>query len=254
MEESTPWPREEEEYLMKMSDQCQSLAIQYNEIYNTYRIHETRFKLPGIILGSFVGMLSFGASQFGDFTHMITIGVGCSSIVISVISSIEAYLKIGETMTNSLTTTTALKKLKEEIDLELRMHSSERTGNSTLFLRQCHQEYMDIIEKAPPLYFKGILSRLISQFKKTAKPTSAKVGTVGISGTQLNGRERFQGLVNSLYTFQHSSTAPAPPAPSAPSQPPRESTEILATTPIQSKLKSWVNRAKQNVDTSQNPV
>jgi hypothetical protein len=248
-----PWPREEEEYLMKMSDQCQYLAIQYNEIYNSYRIHETRFKLPGIILGSFVGMLSFGASQFGDYTHMITIGVGCSSIVISVISSIEAYLKIGETMTNSLTSTSALKKLKEKIDIELRMHPSQRSTHSTLFLRQCHQEYMDIVEKAPPLYYKGILSRLRSQFKRTAKKTPVSMPSIPsmLNGSHPRG-ERFQGLVNSLYTFKTAATVVAQDTatgstnPLAQGQAQRTSKEILESPPIQSKLKLWANRAKLN--------
>ena len=161
------WPREEEEYLMKVSDQCQHLSSAYNEIYNTFKVHETRFKLPVIILGSVVGMLSFGASQFGpDNTDRITIGVGVSSIVISIISSIEAYLKIGETMTNSLVTATQLKKLKERIDIELAVLPEYRASSSTVFLRQCHNEYMDIIEKAPPLQFRGILSRLRNGIKR----------------------------------------------------------------------------------------
>jgi hypothetical protein len=177
-DDSDRWPREEEEYLMKVSDQCQFLSIQYNEIYNDYKVHETRFKLPVIILGSVVGMLSFGASQFGpENTDRITIGVGVSSIVISIVSSIEAYLKIGETMTNSLVVATQLKKLKEKIDIELAVLPEHRASSSTVFLRQCHGEYMDIIEKAPPLQFRGILSRLKNTFRRSPGPTATGGGT-----------------------------------------------------------------------------
>jgi hypothetical protein len=251
MADPSAWPREEEEYLMKVADQCQFLSIQYNEIYNTYRVHETRFKLPGIVLGSFVGMLSFGASQFGPYTQMITIGVGCSSIVISVISSIEAYLKIGETMTNSLATTTAFKRLKEKIDLELRMNPVERTQNSTLFLRQCYQEYMDIVERAPPLYFRGILSRLRSQFiKRTPKTNTGTIG--GIANPPV--APRFQNLVNSIFAFKQTGGGAPQPRNSlsventnnTPQINRSPTAEVLSSSPIQNKLKAWAGRAKLN--------
>lgn len=199
------WPREEEEYLMKVSDQCQHLSIQYNEIYNTYKVHETRFKLPVIILGSVVGMLSFGASQFGpDNTDRITIGVGVSSIVISVVSSIEAYLKIGETMTNSLVTATHLKKLKEKIDIELAVTAPYRTSSSTLFLRTCHGEYMDIIEKAPPLQFRGILSRLRNGFRRSSAAGTATA--VDTANTHELLQNKFRSLVNRVREQAHAPT------------------------------------------------
>lgn len=207
------WPREEEEYLMKVSDQCQDLSTKYNEIYNTYKVHETRFKLPVIVLGSVIGMLSFGASQFGnDNTDRITIGVGVSSIVISIISSIEAYLKIGETMTNSLVTATQLKKLKEKIDIELAILPEYRTSSSTVFLRQCHGEYMDIIEKAPPLQFKGILSRLRKSLRRAATSAAAVAQSTNLQA-------RFRSIVemarNQRLAAAAAGTSSPPDSPSA---------------------------------------
>lgn len=230
------WPREEEEYLMKVSDQCQYLSSEYNEIYNTFKVHETRFKLPVIILGSVVGMLSFGASQFGnENTDRITIGVGVSSIVISIISSIEAYLKIGETMTNSLVTATQLKKLKEKIDIELAVLPEYRTSSSTVFLRQCHCEYMDIIEKAPPLQFKGILSRLRNNIKRMATRISlTPKSTMNTTNTHESIQSKFRSIVALARSQQlkQSSTPLDEPSPSAP-----------MANPIRSKFQSLVSLA-----------
>jgi hypothetical protein len=229
----TKWPREEEEYLMKVSDQCQELSTKYNEIYNTYKVHETRFKLPVIVLGSVVGMLSFGASQFGnDNTDRITIGVGVSSIVISVISSIEAYLKIGETMTNSLVTATQLKKLKEKIDIELAVSPEYRTSSSTVFLRQCHGEYMDIIEKAPPLQFRGILSRLRNSLRRAATSVT--------SVTQpTNLQARFRSIVEMARNQRLAGATSPPDSPLVPA--PVPTAPIL--NPVVSKFQSMVSLA-----------
>lgn len=223
------WPREEEEYLMKVSDQCQDLSTKYNEIYNTYKVHETRFKLPVIVLGSVVGMLSFGASQFGnDNTDRITIGVGVSSIVISIISSIEAYLKIGETMTNSLVTATQLKKLKEKIDIELAVLPEYRTSLSTVFLRQCHGEYMDIIEKAPPLQFKGILSRLRNSLRRAAAATAS-------AAQPSNLQARFRSIVEMARNQRLAAAGAVADSPLAPVEP-----AAPALKPVVSKFQSMV--------------
>lgn len=242
MDES--WPREEEEYLMKVADQCQHLSIQYNEIYNTYKVHETRFKLPVIVLGSVVGMLSFGASQFGnENTDRITIGVGVSSIVISIVSSIEAYLKIGETMTNSLVTATQLKKLKEKIDIELAVLPEHRAQSSTVFLRQCHCEYMDIIEKAPPLQFRGILARLRNGFKRSPGPNTATGGGTHQAAIQ----NKFRSIVDMVRQQKQTLTARnsmgdgSPSAPLAPAAPATLAQPAL--NPVRSKFQSMVSLA-----------
>lgn len=152
------WPRENEQYLKQLSDNCQKLSTRYYDIYNIFKERETKFKFPIICIGSIVGMLSFGAEQFGqENSKYISIAVGCASIVISIISSVEAYLKVGETMSNSLLVSNQLKKLKEKIDVELSIQPEDRSNDSTIFIRQCHNEYMDFLEVAPPINFKKIL-------------------------------------------------------------------------------------------------
>ena len=165
------WPKENEEFLRQLSDNCQKLSSTYYEIYNIFKYRETRFKFPIICIGSVVGMLSFGAEQFGETnSKFISIAVGCASIVISIISSVEAYLKVGETMSSSLLVSNQLKKLKEKIDVELSITPEDRTNDSTVFLRQCHTEYMDYLEMAPSINFKKILAS-VPKIVHTPSPT-----------------------------------------------------------------------------------
>jgi len=153
------WHAEEEEYLQSLAKHCEVLSIHYNEIYNDYKQKEVKFKIPVIVTGSFVGMLSFGSSQFSELqTKLISIGVGCTSILISIISSIEAYLQIGQIMSGSLLAATTFKKIKEKIDVELALPVEDRNQSGVLMARQCNAEYVDMIEIAPSVDFKKILS------------------------------------------------------------------------------------------------
>jgi hypothetical protein len=171
------WPHENEEFLRQLSDNCQKLSVTYYEIYNIFKQRETKFKFPIICIGSIIGMLSFGAEQFGESnSKFVSIAVGCASIVISVISSVEAYLKVGETMSNSLLVSNQLKKLKEKIDVELSVSPEDRTNDSTVFLRQCHTDYMDFLEVAPPLNFKKILAS-VAHTPAILTPSSIQLNT-----------------------------------------------------------------------------
>lgn len=187
MSSQEEWPIENERFLKEMSENCQKLSTKYYEIYNIFKYRESKFKLPIICIGSVIGMLSFGAEQFGqENSKFISIAVGCSSIVISIISSVEAYLKIGETMSKSLLVSTQLKKLKEKIDVELSIQPDDRVGDSTVFVRQCHTEYMDYLESAPPIH----LEKILNQAKKL-QIGSSPTTPVTASNTHNHNRDIF---------------------------------------------------------------
>lgn len=158
MGEPGEWHQKEEVFLRKLSEECEKLSVVYNEIYNIFKKREPRFKLPIIFLGSVLGMLSFGSSQFGaDKSFFINIVVGSTTVVISIISSIEAYLQIGEIMSKSLLVSTQLKKLKDDIDVELAVLPEDRVLSGTLFVRKMHHEYVTILESAPSINSRRLL-------------------------------------------------------------------------------------------------
>lgn len=144
------WHPEEIRYLEKLSRTCQELSNRYKALYTAYKSKQVKYKLPTIILGSVLGLASFGSAQFGEGNqNKIAIFVGATNIVISIISSVEAFLKLGENMSGSLVASTSYQKLKEKIDVELSIPEDGRTGSGLMFLRECYSEYQKIGDLAP---------------------------------------------------------------------------------------------------------
>lgn len=150
------WMVEEIRYLEKLSSTCQELANRYKALYNMYRSKQIKYKLPTIILGSVLGLASFGSSQFGqDNQNKISIFVGAANILISVVSSVEAFLKLGENMSGSLVASNSYQKLKEKIDIELALPPEGRSSQGLIFLRECYAEYQKIGDLAPAVLTKN---------------------------------------------------------------------------------------------------
>lgn len=153
---STIWMVEEIRYLEKLSVTCQELANRYKALYTTYKNKQIKYKLPTIILGSVLGLASFGSSQFGqENQNKISIFVGAANILISVVSSVEAFLKLGENMSGSLVASNSYQKLKEKIDVELALPPEGRSSQGLVFLRECYAEYHKIGDLAPAVLTKN---------------------------------------------------------------------------------------------------
>lgn len=198
------WMPEEIRYLEKMSRTCQELSNRFRILYNEYKRKQIKYKLPTIVLGSILGLASFGSSQFGEANQQkISIGVGAVNIVISIVSSIEAFLKLGENMSGSLVASNSYQKLKEQIDVELALPIENRTSSGIIFLRECYAEYQKIGELAPAVLTKNryiteeyskvqpflhtphhILSRTLSYDEKRKRTMQPSFMTIGVDDVQ----------------------------------------------------------------------
>jgi len=148
--DNNPWLTSEIWYLQQISTTCEELSNRYMRLFHMYRRKRMHYKLPVIILGSLIGLTAFGSGQFSESARApINITVGVVNILISIISSIEAFLKLEEYMSGSLTASQSYQKLKEKIDIELTISKERR--RSIVFVRECYSEYMKINEIAPPI-------------------------------------------------------------------------------------------------------
>jgi hypothetical protein len=143
------WNEQQENYLKALSKACEQLAGRYKMVYNAYEKRETWFKIPSIVLSSVTSLLSFGNSNFQTISHQLNITVGIISIFITIINSIEAYLKISQIMSGAALASCKLTQLKEKIDLELSIERSDRANSGIVFLRECYSEFEKIEEIAP---------------------------------------------------------------------------------------------------------
>ena len=145
---TSTWRPDQEAYLRDLSKVCETLSTRYKQMYDLYRHHQARFRIPSIIVSSALGLLSFGNQNFSD-GHTINIVVGIGTVLIAIANSVETYMKIGENMSGCLLTSANLAKLKESIDLELSLCVEDRTASGIIFVRQVASDYEAILNGAP---------------------------------------------------------------------------------------------------------
>lgn len=146
------WHDLEEKYLRSMYDSAMELSREYMKLYTKMYAVQTKLRLPAIFLSTCSGVASFGSNGFtNEFQRWISIGVGIINVGIAIIQSYESYLKIGDIVSKSLTTSTALKKLADDIHCETFIPVEDRDSNGVTFLRDCFSRYQMILEQAPPL-------------------------------------------------------------------------------------------------------
>lgn len=164
------WKQEEMTYLTALANNCRILANRYKLVYDKYRSLETKFKIPSIIVSSTMGLLSFGSGNFGN-EKVIAIIVGCVSVGLSILTSVESYMKIGSIMSSAILASNNLTKLNEHINLELSLPENERSSTGIMFLRSCYSQYEKIIESAPNDILKKI--RFIGVDEKEITPSDS---------------------------------------------------------------------------------
>jgi len=142
------WRVDQEAYLVELSKVCETLSTRYKQMYDVYRRHQARFRIPSIVVSSALGLLSFGNQNFDD-GHTINIVVGVGTVLIAIANSVETYMKIGENMSGCLLTSANLAKLKESIDLELSLSMDDRSNSGIIFVRTVASDYEAILNAAP---------------------------------------------------------------------------------------------------------
>lgn len=146
------WYPEEEAFLRSLRDTCRTLADVYRRQHRRRTIQHAFFRVPTLVLGSIAGASSIGTSSFPKEWHTwVSIGVGISSMVVTIMHSVESYMRIAESMAASLQATYGFQKLGDAIEVELALPEEERTSQGSLFLRDVFQRYQQLRELAPPV-------------------------------------------------------------------------------------------------------
>jgi hypothetical protein len=146
------WNNEEIAYLEQLNKLCQTQSQRYKEVYDRYRSLQAKLKIPVIIMSSLAGVASFGTQTFPeDGQRWVSIIVGGVNIIISIMNAIEAYYTYQQIIEKALKTCSELKKLSDEITLELSLPPSERETTGVLLCRKAYGEYESIMQNAPPV-------------------------------------------------------------------------------------------------------
>jgi len=181
------WYDKEEKFLKNLCKVCNELSETYMILYRVSHKTQSRLRLPAIVLSSFSGVASFGTQSFpNELQKYVSIVVGLINVCIAMIQTYESYIKIADIVSRSLTVSTGLKKLADDIKCELSIPIENRDANGITFLRDCFSRYQAIIYQAPPLEFDDenaasvshkndeVLDKIKTHMKKKDKDTSVR--------------------------------------------------------------------------------
>jgi len=135
------------EYLRSLSKICGELSERFKREYNKLQSQEKYFKIPIIVLSSITGFISMLNTSVEN-PLPINVTASILSLIIASTNSVEAYLRVGQNMSNSLLTCKDYLQLKEHIDVELSM--AFKTVDGTLFLKEAYAKYISINDMSPP--------------------------------------------------------------------------------------------------------
>ena len=146
------WLAEEEVYLSRLRESCNQLSDAYLHLYQQYTKALSKYRLPAIVLSSISGVASFGTTTFpASAQRWVSIVVGGISTFVALLTTVEAFYKIGDLLSRSLQAQIQLKKVVDDITIELSLPKIDRVTDGVQFVRKVYAVYQQVIEQAPPL-------------------------------------------------------------------------------------------------------
>lgn len=155
-----------------------SLLLNTNKLYKEYQKSHLRYKaklqqyrIPIIVMSSFTGFLSISNSGYipDNYTKWVSMIVGFTNLMITVISLIENYKKIDVNMNKCYTSYTSFKKLHDEIALLLKIPENERESNGYDTITDIFKRYELYLHEAI------VLNKIIHDYLDTDSPENTTI-------------------------------------------------------------------------------
>lgn len=159
------WSEEVENLLSEWSEKASCYRWLHNKCEKKYRLRYFSFSIPVIILSTLTGAANVGLSSYVP-EHLQSTGqaiIGGVNILAGIISTLQNFLKVAETMEAHRIAGVSWSKLGRNISIEMALDPARRT-NCSDFLAMCRAEYDRLIEQSPL-----ITDDIIKEFKKKFK-------------------------------------------------------------------------------------
>jgi len=150
MTEKPRWHADEQEFLTKLEQQCNTYYEHHNKDHMYYKKLASRFNIPILIISAINALTAVGLNSFIPQEYVSIMNAILSSGT-GVLGSIQLYLKIGEKMTNSLRASILMKRLALKISKELSIDIENRVTQGEAFLADCFAEFNTALEQGNPI-------------------------------------------------------------------------------------------------------
>ena len=154
------WNDEHNDILISLQKSSARLTKEYQKIYLKYRNSLRLYRIPIIVMSSLSGFLSISNSGYipQEYNKWVSLIVGFSNLMVTVISLIENFKKIDLFMNQSYNSFMNFKRLNDEITILLRIPQNERNDNGLDAIQNIFKQYQTYLADAP------ILKKIIKNY------------------------------------------------------------------------------------------
>jgi hypothetical protein len=147
------WNDDHEKILLLLHNYSNKLYKKYHTSYQWYRRKLQYYRVPIIIMSSVSGFLSISNSGYIpiDYNKWVSLFVGFSNLLVTVISLIENFKKIDTNTNKSYISYINFKKLHNEISIILRIPANERQDNGNTTVLAFFDKFEVILNDSPVL-------------------------------------------------------------------------------------------------------
>jgi hypothetical protein len=144
------WNDKEEIYLKNLNLQCVNMYHYYNKQYIELIQVSKKYNIPIMILSALNSLMALTLSSFMSQQYVSILNAVISAGV-GILSSILLFLKINEKINISYMLSLKMNILSLKISKELNIDRKSRVVDGHIFLNDCFNEYLTIIDKSFPL-------------------------------------------------------------------------------------------------------
>ena len=144
-----PWENstDTEKILEKIRVNSVQMSNSHKAKYFTFKRLIKWFKVPTIVLSSIGSVSSVGLTSYLDQQHISVLVCGLA-LFVSILNSIEMFLKINESMEQELEHSKLFYNLSINIQKTLLLDRENRSVEASVFLERSYSEYVKLMEQS----------------------------------------------------------------------------------------------------------
>ena len=161
------WSSDIECVLDNLRENCVLMSKTHKESYFFYKKVVKYFRIPTILLSSVGSVSSVGLTAYLHQNHISALTCGLA-LIVSILNSIELFLKISDTMEQENECSKSFYALAVNIRKTRMLERSRRQQEGAVYLEKTYSQYMTLMEKSNLL--SGSIKDKFMELPKVSKP------------------------------------------------------------------------------------
>lgn len=147
------WSQNHEDTLIILHKYSNMLAQKYHDRYGEYKKTLYKYRIPIIIISTITGFISIANAGYfpAEWMKYVSLGVGLSNLIVSIIGTIENLKKINENMNLSFSAHDKFRILANSISITLRIPRQQRDSDGSTYVKTIFTEFQQTLSNAPIL-------------------------------------------------------------------------------------------------------